>query len=47
MLTQGTIEERIWDLQQRKASLMREVLGEDGFGRSLTREDLDFLLAEV
>jgi len=48
MLTRGTIEERIWDLQQRKASLARDVLGgEDGFARSLTRADLDFLLADV
>jgi SNF2 family DNA or RNA helicase len=46
LLTAGTIEERIWDLQQRKAALVRDVLGEDGFAKSLTREDLEFLLAE-
>ncbi len=46
MLARGTIEERIWDLQQRKASLVADVLGEDGFAKSLTREDLDYLLAE-
>jgi SNF2 family DNA or RNA helicase len=46
MLTEGSIEERIWDLQQRKAALVSDVLGEDGFAKSLTRDDLEFLLAE-
>ncbi|MGH7788380.1 MAG: DEAD/DEAH box helicase, partial [Candidatus Binatia bacterium] len=36
MLAIGTIEERIWDLQQRKATLVRDVLGEGGFARALT-----------
>jgi superfamily II DNA or RNA helicase len=44
LLTLGTIEEKIWELQQRKASLAREILGEDGFSRGLTREDLEWLL---
>lgn len=47
MLAQGTIEEKIWELQQKKAALVRDVLGEDGFARSLSRNDLEFLLAEV
>jgi SNF2 family DNA or RNA helicase len=47
MLTSGTIEEKIWELQQRKAALARDILGEGGFARALTRGDLDFLLAEV
>lgn len=47
MLTRGTIEERIWELQQRKAALVRDVLGEGGFGRALTRDDLEYLLADV
>ena len=47
MLTEGSVEERIWDLQQRKAALVRDVLGEEGFAKSLTREDLEYLLAEV
>ncbi len=48
MLSVGTIEEKIWELQQRKATLSRDVLGgEDSFARSLTREDLNFLLEEV
>ncbi|NOT33880.1 MAG: DEAD/DEAH box helicase [Candidatus Eisenbacteria bacterium] len=44
MLAAGTIEEKIWELQQRKAVLVAEVLGEDGFARTLTSEDLDYLL---
>jgi superfamily II DNA or RNA helicase len=44
MLAAGTIEEKIWELQQRKAALVEEVLGEDGFARSLTQKDLDYLL---
>jgi SNF2 family DNA or RNA helicase len=43
----GTFEETIWELQQKKAALVRDVLGEDGFGRSLTREDLSYLLQEA
>ena len=44
MLAAGTIEEKIWELQQRKATLVADVLGEDGFARSLTQKDLDYLL---
>jgi SNF2 family DNA or RNA helicase len=44
MLTTGTIEEKIWELQTRKASLAKEVLGEDGFAKALTRGDLEYLL---
>jgi SNF2 family DNA or RNA helicase len=47
MLSEGTVEDRIWDLQQRKAALARDVLGEDGFARTLTKDDLNYLLAEV
>lgn len=47
LLTRGTIEERIWELQQRKAALVRDVLGETGFARALTRDDLEFLLADA
>ena len=45
MLTRGTIEEKIWELQQRKAALARDVLGEDGFARTLTKADLEYLLS--
>jgi SNF2 family DNA or RNA helicase len=41
----GTIEERIRELQARKASLARDVLGEGGFAKALTRNDLDFLFS--
>ena len=44
MLTAGTIEEKIWELQERKAALVADVLGEDGFARDLTQNDLDYLL---
>ena len=47
MLATGTIEEKIWELQQRKAALARDILGEGGFARALTRDDLDYLLAET
>ncbi|MGH7787858.1 MAG: helicase-related protein, partial [Candidatus Binatia bacterium] len=46
MLTAGTIEEKIWELQQRKAALVRDVLGEGGFARTLTKDDLEYLFAE-
>jgi len=44
LLTRGTIEEKTFDLQQRKAELVRDVLGESGFARALTRSDLEYLL---
>ncbi len=47
LVTKGTIEEKIWELQQRKAALARDILGEGGFARALTRDDLNYLLAEV
>ena len=45
MLAAGTIEQKIWELQQRKEALASEVLAEDGFARTLTAGDLDYLLA--
>ena len=39
-------KEKIRALQQRKAALARDVLGEDGFARALTRDDLEYLLAD-
>jgi superfamily II DNA or RNA helicase len=44
LVTRGTVEEKIWELQQRKATMAREILGEDGFAKTLTRDDLEFLL---
>jgi len=46
LLARGTIEEKIWELQQRKAALSRDLLGEDGFARALDRDALAYLLAE-
>jgi len=47
LVARGTIEEKIFALQQSKAALAREVLGEDGFSRALTRDDLAYLFAET
>ena len=46
MLASGTIEEKIWELQRRKAALASDVLGEEGFARTLDREALQYLFAE-
>ena len=46
LITPGTVEEKIWELQQRKAQTIADVLGEEGFARSLTRADLEYLFAE-
>jgi superfamily II DNA or RNA helicase len=46
LLMQGTIEEKIWELQQRKTGLVNEVLGEDGFAKALDREALEYLFGE-
>ncbi|GJM22815.1 MAG: hypothetical protein DHS20C15_27300 [Planctomycetota bacterium] len=47
MVSQGTIEERIRELQSRKADLAKDLLGEDGFAKTLDRDDLDYLLADM
>ncbi|MGH7786193.1 MAG: DEAD/DEAH box helicase, partial [Candidatus Binatia bacterium] len=47
LLARGTIEEKIWELQRQKAALASEILGEGGFARGLSRDDLNYLLAEV
>jgi SNF2 family DNA or RNA helicase len=44
-LTEGTVEERIWELQQRKSALARDLLGEESFARSLSKTDLEWLLS--
>ncbi|MGD0538062.1 MAG: DEAD/DEAH box helicase [Verrucomicrobiota bacterium] len=46
LIAPGTVEEKIWDLQQRKAQTIADVLGEEGFARSLTQADLEYLFAE-
>jgi superfamily II DNA or RNA helicase len=44
LVAQGTIEERILELQERKRALVRNILEEDSFNRTLTNEDFKFLL---
>jgi superfamily II DNA or RNA helicase len=46
LIAPGTVEEKIWDLQQRKAQTIADVLGEDGFARSLSKTDLEYLFSE-
>lgn len=46
LIAPGTVEEKIWELQQTKAQTIADVLGEEGFARSLTQADLEYLFAE-
>jgi SNF2 family DNA or RNA helicase len=46
LIAPGTVEEKIWELQQSKARTIADVLGEEGFARSLTATDLAYLFAE-
>ena len=46
LIAPGTVEEKIWELQQRKAQTITDVLGEEGFARSLSSTDLDYLFSE-
>jgi thymidine kinase len=46
LISPGTVEEKIWELQQSKAQTIADVLGEEGFARSLSKTDLDYLFAE-
>jgi superfamily II DNA or RNA helicase len=46
LITPGTVEEKIFDLQQRKAQTIADVLGEEGFAKNLTKTDLEYLFAE-
>jgi SNF2 family DNA or RNA helicase len=46
LIAPGTVEEKIWDLQQRKAQTIADVLGEEGFARSLSQMDLEYLFSE-
>ncbi len=43
LLVRDSVEEKIRVLQQQKQSMMKGVLGEEGFARNLQREDLEFL----
>ncbi len=46
LIAPGTVEEKIWELQQSKAQTIADVLGEEGFARSLTTMDLEYLFSE-
>lgn len=46
LIAPGTVEEKIWELQQRKAQTIVDVLGEEGFAQSLTKGDLEYLFSE-
>jgi superfamily II DNA or RNA helicase len=46
LIAPGTVEEKIWELQQRKAQAIADVLGEEGFAKSLSQTDLEYLFSE-
>lgn len=46
LISPGTVEEKIWELQQNKAQTIADVLGEEGFAKSLSKADLEYLFAE-
>lgn len=46
LIAPGTVEEKIWDLQQRKAQTIADVLGEEGFARNLSQMDVEYLFSE-
>jgi SNF2 family DNA or RNA helicase len=46
LIAPGTVEEKIWELQQHKAQTIADVLGEEGFARSLSQTDLEYLFSE-
>ncbi|HEX3989430.1 MAG TPA: DEAD/DEAH box helicase [Verrucomicrobiae bacterium] len=46
LIAPGTVEEKIWELQQRKAQTIADVLGEQGFARNLSQGDLEYLFSE-
>jgi SNF2 family DNA or RNA helicase len=46
MVTRGTIEERILELQDRKRSLQRGILEDGALDATLTPEDFEFLLRD-
>jgi hypothetical protein len=46
LIAPGTVEEKIWELQQRKAQTISDVLGEEGFARSLSKDELEYLFSE-
>ena len=46
LVTLGTIEEKILELQEKKRRLVKNILEEESFNRGLTKDDFAFLLRE-
>ncbi len=46
LISPGTVEEKIWELQQAKAKTISDVLGEEGFASNLSSTDLEYLFSE-
>ena len=46
LISPGTVEEKIWELQQSKAKTISDVLGEEGFAKNLSESDLEYLFSE-
>jgi len=46
LIAPGTVEEKIWNLQQDKRQTINDVFGEEGFAKSLDKTDLEFLFSE-
>lgn len=46
MIAPGAVEGKIWKLEQGKAQAIADVLGEEGFAKSLSQTDLEYLFAE-
>lgn len=44
LVAAGTVEERILELQERKRGLVTQMLEEEAFNRSLSKEDFEYLL---
>lgn len=47
LVARGTVEERIRELQERKQALVKGVFDEDAFNKSLSTDDIQFLLEEM
>jgi hypothetical protein len=46
VVTRGTIEEKIWELQKRKSQMLEHILSEQSFAGSLTKDDLTYILED-
>lgn len=46
LVAKGTVEDKIFQLQETKSTMVTDILGEEGFTRSLTPQDLGFLFSE-